>query len=122
MSVIREIAIERKRQISNEGWTAQHDDEHTKGELALVAASYASHAATFRDAHTLGMNYSTKASPPNWPWSRDWWKPTDRRRDLVKAGALIIAEIERIDRAERQHLAGVALILQSRFGESYLDE
>jgi hypothetical protein len=34
-----------------------------------------------------------------WPWDRKWWKPTDRRRDLVKAAALILAEIERLDRA-----------------------
>lgn len=35
-----------------------------------------------------------------WPWDESWWKPTNRRRDLVKAGALILAEIERLDRAE----------------------
>ncbi|MEB3421767.1 hypothetical protein VK682_24660 [Salipiger manganoxidans] len=34
-----------------------------------------------------------------WPWDRKWWKPTTPRRDLVKAGALIVAEIERLDRA-----------------------
>jgi hypothetical protein len=34
-----------------------------------------------------------------WPWDRKWWKPKDRRRDLVRAGALILAEIERLDRA-----------------------
>jgi hypothetical protein len=34
-----------------------------------------------------------------WPWSVQWWKPKDRRRDLVRAGALIVAEIERLDRA-----------------------
>jgi hypothetical protein len=34
-----------------------------------------------------------------WPWSREWWQPKDRRRDLVRAGALIVAEIERLDRA-----------------------
>ena len=33
-----------------------------------------------------------------WPWSLDWWKPKDPRRDLVRAGALIVAEIERLDR------------------------
>ena len=42
------------------------------------------------------------APPPSWPWVRRWWKPTDRRRDLVKAGALILAEIERLDRIERE--------------------
>lgn len=33
-----------------------------------------------------------------WPWDEHWWKSTTRRRDLVKAGALVAAEIERIDR------------------------
>jgi len=37
-----------------------------------------------------------------WPWSPMWWRPTTQRRDLVKAGALIMAEIERIDRAAAQ--------------------
>lgn len=37
--------------------------------------------------------------PELWPWPSEWWKPTDVRRDLVKAGALILAEIERLDRA-----------------------
>jgi len=35
-----------------------------------------------------------------WPWGKEWWKPSDRRRDLVKAGALIAAEIDRLDRAK----------------------
>jgi hypothetical protein len=37
--------------------------------------------------------------PKMWPWARQWWKPTGARRDLVKAAALLLAEIERIDRA-----------------------
>lgn len=41
-----------------------------------------------------------KHSMGGWPWSRAWWKPASRRRCLIKAGALILAEIERIDRAE----------------------
>ena len=47
-----------------------------------------------------GDGYSLPPSAPSTPpmcWRR--WKPTDRRRDLVKAGALILAEIERLDRA-----------------------
>ena len=42
---------------------------------------------------------SQKAIPYYWPWDPAWWKPIDPRCDLVKAGALILAEIERIDRA-----------------------
>lgn len=36
-------------------------------------------------------------SPPGWPWAW-WWKPSTEIRDLVKAGALIAAEIDRLQR------------------------
>jgi hypothetical protein len=43
----------------------------------------------------------SEAPPSCWP--TDWrWNPADPRRNLVKAGALILAEIERIDRAAAQ--------------------
>lgn len=79
-----DIRAERQRQVDEEGWTAEHDDSHGNEELARGAACYALGNAAL------------------WPWSISWWKPTDRRRDLVKAGALIVAEIERIDRAAAQ--------------------
>jgi hypothetical protein len=43
-------------------------------------------------------------SPVRWPqgWA-GWWKPKLRRENLVRAGALIIAEIERLDRASRRN-------------------
>lgn len=76
------IAAERQRQINAEGWTPEHDAEHDGGELVDAAACY----LVPRLAHAY------------WPWSRDWWKPTpdDRVRELVKAGALIAAEIDRL--------------------------
>jgi len=80
-TVIHEIAAERKRQIEGEGWTPGHDAEHIDGELARAAACYA-----------LGIKLA------QWPWDAGWWKPKGRRRNLVRAGALIVAEIERIDR------------------------
>jgi hypothetical protein len=85
--VIAEIAAERRRQIGAEGWTPEHD-EHDDGALAKAAACYAGDSRKFN-----------AAAPPDWPWSQAWWKPSDRRRNLIKAGALIVAEIERIDRA-----------------------
>lgn len=88
MSGIEDIAAERQRQIEVEGWSPEHDDEHTNGELADAAACYAGDKRQFNTA-----------APTNWPWSQGWWKPADRRRNLVKAGALIVAEIERLDRA-----------------------
>lgn len=85
-----DVLAERRRQVETEGWDAWHDDKYTKGELSDAAASYALNAG-------VGMR---SLRPRFWPWSRDWWKPTTPRRDLVKAGALILAEIERLDRAE----------------------
>lgn len=92
MSAIEDITNERQRQIEVEGWTPEHDDEHGNGELADAAACYAGDRRQFN-----------AAAPTNWPWSQGWWKPgPDRRRQLVKAGALIVAEIERLDRAKVQ--------------------
>ncbi len=101
MSVIEEIAAERRRQIEVEGWTPEHDDEHSTGEMAEAAACYVMAAVPGgcgiipRDASLV----PTRRPWLYWPWDRKWFKPTDdRRRQLVKAGALIIAEIERLDR------------------------
>ena len=91
--VIADVVAERTRQISVEGWTPEHDDAHTDGQLAQAAACYANEAA--RADRT---DPRRDGAPPSWPWSRDQWKPKDRRHDLVRAGALIIAEIERLDR------------------------
>lgn len=82
----QDVLAERQRQISTEGWSTAHDDEHRAGELALAAGKYASAAAGW-------------ASAGQWPWEQEWWKPGTARRMLVKAGALILAEIERLDRA-----------------------
>lgn len=83
-----DVLAERQRQIEVEGWTPDHDDQHDDGQLALAAACYAYQA----DAPMKGE------APFGWPWDRIWWKPGDRRRMLVKAAALILAEIERLDR------------------------
>lgn len=86
------ITEERQRQITVEGWTPEHDKEHSKGELAKAAGCY----ALADDART----YNEDISKPfiYWPWDAEWWKPTpdNRVRELVKAGALIAAEIDRI--------------------------
>lgn len=93
------IAAERRRQIEAEGWTPEHDDQHTSGELAAAAAAYIEHARRFRDAEANGYPYATKAPNPLWPWCWGWWKPKSPRHDLVRAAALILAELERLDRA-----------------------
>ncbi|WP_260682485.1 hypothetical protein [Klebsiella oxytoca] len=85
-----DVLAERQRQVTAEGWTPEHDDEHSGGEMALAASSYALYA------HRKPI---APAIPFNWPWEPEWFKQQGARRDLVKAGALILAEIERIDRA-----------------------
>lgn len=88
----RDVLAERKRQMSAEGWTPEHDDEHGLGEMASAAGFYALHA------HDPERSKKFTA-PQRWPWDFKWWKPGSARRMLVKAGALILAEIERLDRA-----------------------
>lgn len=97
---ILDVIAERQRQQSVEGLTPAHDDKHDNNEMAFAASCYAFHsAAASWDFEDDGMPYDIHPAPKNWPWDSRWWKPTSPRRDLVKAGALIIAEIERIDRA-----------------------
>jgi hypothetical protein len=84
------IAAERQRQITSEGWSPEHDDIHGSAALAKAAVCYALKSALpcFDGGHTPNM----------WPWA-DGWKPSpDPIRNLVKAGALIAAEIDRIRR------------------------
>lgn len=94
MSAIEDIAAERLRQINIEGWTVEHDDAHGSDEIAQAAACYAD------PRRKMFPNDGGEPMPVRWPWAAEWWKPSDRRRELVKAGALIVAEIERLDRAE----------------------
>ena len=108
MPVIDEIAAERNRQIEQEGWNDAHDDQHRDGELSRAAACYAAHASAYqRVDHYVGLDAYQTVEPSRsadnygWPWARKWWKPKDPRRDLIRAGALIVAEIERLDRAAR---------------------
>lgn len=95
----RDVLAERSRQVEKEGWTPEHDDEHGRGEMALAAGAYAVTAATGLELRADEATYAKASSPIRWPWAPRWWKPTNPRRDLVKAAALILAEIERLDRA-----------------------
>lgn len=90
----RDVLAERRRQVSDEGWTPEHDDTHSDGEMAGAAACYALYRSHL-NLPPMGGDLLEQV----WPWAAEWWKPTDRRRDLVKAAALILAEIERLDRA-----------------------
>ena len=88
----RLIAAERVRQVTAEGWTPEHDAAHGADILALAAVCYA-----------MPERVRGRDILPAWPWEPRYWKPTpdDRVRELVKAGALIAAEIDRIVRGKQ---------------------
>lgn len=96
------IAAERKRQVEVEGWTPEHDDEHINGALARAAGCY-SVPPDMRARLVKGT--MGDVIDWMWPFNKDWWKPSpdDRIRELVKAGALIAAEIDRLKRKEREN-------------------
>ncbi|ANP62347.1 hypothetical protein [Pseudomonas aeruginosa] len=89
-----DVQAERKRQVEAEGWTPEHDDAHSHGQMARAAACYALAGSSAPNDGTAALLVSLA-----WPWDEQWWKPTSARRDLVKACALALAEIERLDRA-----------------------
>lgn len=82
-----DVQAERRRQVEAEGWTPEHDDLYCAAELPRAAAAYI-------------LNGANDEAPAIWPFSAKWWKPSTARRDMVKACALALAEIERLDRAD----------------------
>lgn len=114
MTIIEEIAAERRRQIV-EGVTPEHDDKHEFGDIALAAAAYCC-AGTARGRQgdisvgRLGKQVYIRGGWFDivlllWPWETGWFKPTTPRRNLIKAAALIVAEIERLDRVRCERAA-----------------
>lgn len=100
-----DVLAERQRQIDAEGWTEAHDDQHGDRSLAAAAASYTKQyvgRAWLLECFDDGaLRYQADEMPDDWPdsWAEEWWKPKSPRRDLVRAAALLVAEIERLDRA-----------------------
>lgn len=93
------IALERARQVFSEGYSAEHDDRHKRYQLVDAGICYAREA-------TLAARPSSV--PLTWPWEDELWKPSERIDDLVKAGALFAAEIDRLLRAGYTHGRPVA--------------
>ena len=83
------VLAERRRQVEEEGFTPERDDQYREHELRDAAACYATAIPAFGPGDPDRL----------WPWPKEWWKPSEDDRDnLVKAGALIQAAIEQIDR------------------------
>lgn len=93
---IAAIWTERNRQIDR-GYTPKHDDDHASDEIAALACFYAMPPAA-RDWNATSTTYGATLGEAILP--HGWAQPseTSRRDQLVKAGALIVAEIERLDR------------------------
>ncbi|MCO7217087.1 hypothetical protein NH448_17860 [Halomonas sp. OfavH-34-E] len=90
------IRGERVRQVSKEGFTPDHDDQYADGELMAASICYLL-AAVLQNA---GLQ-AHRQPPTGWPWASEWWRPAGgARRNLVKAGALLLSELERMDRTE----------------------
>lgn len=82
------ILEERRRQIEEEGYDAMHDRHHTPQDLCRAAAAYALH-----EDHT---DLVADGARNLWPWGARFWKPKGHLRNLVRAGALIAAAIDRL--------------------------
>ena len=97
------IAEERRRQIEAEGWHEKHDDKHRRMEMARAAAAYVLNAWERTKMQEGATERYVLAAAVNvlWPWESEWWKPAkDPVRTLVKAGALIAAEVDRLNRSK----------------------
>ena len=95
MTGIERIAAERQRQLDQEGWTPEHDNQHTDAALALAALCYLKSAVCC----VVDGDPGEIKNQAGWPWYFAWWKPSaDPIRNLEKAGALIAAEIDRLQR------------------------
>lgn len=97
----RDVLAERIRQITAEGMTTTGDDSYQAAELPRAAAAYT-------------LNGANEEAPAIWPWAKAWWKPRDARANYVRAAALLLAEIERIDR--QQSGSPVGLMSQAQNG------
>jgi hypothetical protein len=91
------IAAERRRHVTEEGFHPAHDDSthSTKPDPHGLTHAAEAYAAASNDPGKF-----PKSGPPQqWPWDHNGWKPASPIRMLVKAGALIAAEIDRRLRA-----------------------
>lgn len=103
IEAIHLIEQERKLQIEK-GFTAEHDDKHRRGEIATAGVCYAALGASQSRCYMdfpASQIHVPKKEHLEWPFEDESWRPSDDKiRNLVRAGALIVAEIERLQRIE----------------------
>jgi len=105
------IAVERAGQQFGHGYSHEHDDQWTGGELIEAACAYGTSAEASYFSETVTFKDIISGRPPTcWPWKKDQWKRSSTPiGDLVKAGALIAAEIDRLKRILEKELNGGGL-------------
>jgi hypothetical protein len=91
---VEQIADERRRHTEQKGYTGAHDDAHAGGEIAVAAAALAADGTGFTLTSPDG---SIEESDP---WGLVSKHRRNRVRQLVVAGSLIAAEIDRLQRIE----------------------
>lgn len=113
------ITNERIRQIKVEGWSAEHDKQHTEGELALVAICYAMPIRLYQFEKGLtGFHFIDPFPDWNRKWDKRYYYGENRTNPgnalpdpatytqeeridlLIKAGALLAAEIDRLQKVK----------------------
>lgn len=106
------VMDERRRQVKIEGYSAAHDERHDDGALARAAECYEAEPTERKMVYGLAIVETARGLadpdapvvtdegriPMGWPWEPRWWKPSTRVRDLTKAGALFLAEADRLKR------------------------
>lgn len=105
------IAAERQRQITEKGYTPEHDDDHIGGEIASGAACYANVAGVQCSGvdDSFVVEYAVGLGRQDWPFPVESFHVSDDPlRNLVKAGAMITAEIERLQRARAKGINHVS--------------
>jgi hypothetical protein len=86
------ISEERQRQISEEGYTLEHDLMYDDPrDMIMAACIYANLGITEENDHEFLHQMADV-----WPWDLKYFKPKDQRRNLIRAGALIAAALDRL--------------------------
>ena len=83
-----ELIAEERATHEAKGWDAAHDDLHDKGQMARVASDLAGN-------DTDSLEWASD------PWGLVHKHRNDRVKQLVIAGALIAAEIDRLQRLSK---------------------
>lgn len=103
---IEDVVAELRRQVEREHLTQAHANSYASGEFAAAGASYASHAALVLQGKLQGGDddsppaiwpFAADGPPVIWPLGSADWKPESNRSDLLRAAALLVAEIARMD-------------------------